>query len=131
MTAQFRISLVTATIATLYAGTWHAQAKYVQTSLVSEITELATVTDPQLHSPWGISHSDMSPSWVSNQGANTATLYSVTAGNDLTKVNIDPPSGFGAIPQTASGPQGPTGQVANTNTSAFPGWERRSFCLPI
>jgi hypothetical protein len=46
-------------------------------------------------------------------------------------VNIDPSSGFGAIPQTARGPQGPTGQVANTNTSAFPGWERRSFRLPI
>jgi uncharacterized protein (TIGR03118 family) len=35
-------------------------------------------------------------------------------------VNINPPSGFVAIPTTGSGPQGPTGQVANTNTSSFP-----------
>jgi uncharacterized protein (TIGR03118 family) len=48
-----------------------------------------------------------------------STLYTVTGG--VSKVDINSPSGFVAIPQTASGPpQGPTGQVNNTNTSSFP-----------
>jgi uncharacterized protein (TIGR03118 family) len=33
---------------------------------------------------------------------------------------VNPPSGNIAIPKTASGPQGPTGQVNNTNTECFP-----------
>ena len=40
---------------------------------------------------------------------------------NVTKVNINPPSGFVAIPTTAPpAPQGPTGQVNNTNTECFP-----------
>jgi uncharacterized protein (TIGR03118 family) len=122
MNKSARRLLVTTAIAvgTLYAGAWRAEADFIQTNLVSDIPGLATITDPELHNPWGISHNATSPFWVSNQGTNTATLYGVTAGNDVTKVNINPPSGFVAIPTTASGPQGPTGQVANTNTSSFP-----------
>ena len=122
MKKSARFSLVTTAIAvaTLYASTWRAEADFIQTNLVSDIPGLATITDPALHNPWGISHNATSPFWVSNQGTNTATLYGVTAGNDVTKVNINPPSGFVAIPTTGSGPQGPTGQVANTNTSSFP-----------
>jgi len=92
-----------------------------QTNLVSNIDGLAKITDPQLVNPWGVSHSLTSPFWTSNQGTNTATLYNVTQGTSVTKVNINPPTGFVAIPTTASGgPQGPTGQVNNTNTSSFP-----------
>jgi uncharacterized protein (TIGR03118 family) len=122
MNKSARRLLVTTAIAvgTLYAGAWRAEADFIQTNLVSDIPGLATITDPELHNPWGISHNATSPFWVSNQVTNTATLYGVTAGNDVTKVNINPPSGFVAIPTTASGPQGPTGQVANTNTSSFP-----------
>jgi hypothetical protein len=118
--ARLKRSLVTTAIAacTLYAGAWRAEADFIQTNLVSDIQGLAAITDPALHNPWGISHSDTSPFWVSNQGTNpatpginTATLYGVTAGNVVTKVNINPPSGFVGIPTTASGPQGPTGQV--------------------
>jgi uncharacterized protein (TIGR03118 family) len=120
MNKSARFSLVTTAIAaaTLYAGTWRAEADFIQTNLVSDLGGLnATIIDPELHNPWGISHSATSPFWVSNQGTSTATLYGVTAGNDVTKVNINPPSGFVAIPPT--GGPGPTGQVANTNTSSF------------
>src|SRR5262249_16939585 len=48
------------------------------TNLVSDIPGLATITDPQLVNPWGVSHSAMSPFWISNQGKNTTTLYKVT-----------------------------------------------------
>jgi uncharacterized protein (TIGR03118 family) len=94
-------------------------ADFVQTNLVSDIPKLATITDPQLVNPWGVSHSTTSPFWTSNQGTGTATLYAVTDKTTVTKVNINPPTGFVAIPTTAAGPQGPTGQVNNVNTASF------------
>jgi uncharacterized protein (TIGR03118 family) len=104
-----------------YASAWRAEAAtYLQTNLVSDIPGLGAITDPKLVNSWGISHTSTSPFWVSNQSTNSATLYAVTASTNVSKVNINPPSGFVAIPTTASGPQGPTGQVANTNASSFP-----------
>jgi uncharacterized protein (TIGR03118 family) len=124
--------LVTAAIAigTLYAGIWRAEADslFAQTNLVSDMPGLAALTDPALHNPWGISHNATSPFWVSDQGTNpllppppinVTTLYAVTAGNTVTKAAPAGTNGNILIPQTASGPQGPTGQVANTNTSSF------------
>src|SRR5262249_11877933 len=102
-------------------------ADFTQTNLVSDIPRLATITDPQLVNPWGVSHSPTSPFWTSNQGKNTATLYIVTGETTVSKVNINPPAGFVVIPcaapahpcTTAPG-QAPTGQVTNTNPSSFP-----------
>lgn len=112
-------------IGVLYGGAPRAQdVDFVQTNLVSDIPGLGTVTDPELVNPWGVSHSSTSPFWTSNQGTNTATLYAVTGKTNVSKVNVNPPTGFVAIPKTAagtaSGVQGPTGQVNNTNTSSFP-----------
>ena len=72
-----------------------------------------------LKNPWGMSFSPTSPFWISNQGANTSTLYTL-AGGTVSKVTGVNANGFVAIPTTASGPQGPTGQVNNTNTASFP-----------
>jgi uncharacterized protein (TIGR03118 family) len=94
-------------------------APYVQTDLVSDIPGLATITDPELKNSWGVSESTASPFWVSNQGTSTSTLYTVTGSTNVSKVNINPPSGFVGIPTTAAGPQGPTGQVNNSNASSF------------
>ena len=89
-------------------------ATYVQTNLVSDIPGLATITDPNLKNPWGVSHTGASPFWSSNQATNTATLYTVTGTpTNVSKVNING-TGFVAIVG------GPTGQVANVNTSSFP-----------
>jgi len=88
---------------------------FVQTNLVSDIPGLATITDPELLNPWGVSHSPTSPFWVSNQATSTSTLYSVTDETNVSKVNLTV-----AIPKIAQGPQGPTGQASNTNTSSFP-----------
>jgi uncharacterized protein (TIGR03118 family) len=95
-------------------------ADLVQTNLVSDIPKLATITDPQLKNPWGMSHSPTSPFWTSNQGTSTATLYAVTDKTNVKKFPINPPADDVLIPTTAGGPQGPTGQVNNTNTSSFP-----------
>lgn len=132
MNKSTRFSLVTTAIAigTLYAGIWRAEADslFAQTNLVSDIPGLAALTDPALHNPWGISHNAASPIWVSNQGINpalppplinTTTLYAVTAGNTVTKAAPAGTNGNILIPRTDTGPQGPTGQVANTNTSSF------------
>ena len=72
---------------------------YMQTNLVSSISGLAAVTDPQLINPWGMSFSPTSPFWLSDQGMNVATLY----------------NGFGAkqgLVVSVGG--GPTGQVFNS-----------------
>ena len=109
--------VTSATAGALYAGALRAEdAKLVQTNLVSDITGLAAVTDTDLKNPWGVSHSSMSPFWVSNQATSTATLYKVTDETDVSKIALTV-----AIPKFGSGPaQGPTGQVNNGNTECFP-----------
>src|SRR5262245_7157505 len=91
-------------------------AVYVQTNLVSDIGGLALATDPHLVNPWGVSFRAGSPFWISNQGTNSTTLYRVT---DSTDVNSPAPVFTVNIPTTATGPQGPTGQVSNTNPLSF------------
>jgi uncharacterized protein (TIGR03118 family) len=86
-------------------------APYLQTDLVSNIPGLAVLTDPSLVNPWGASHSPTSPFWISDQGTNLATLYNVSGGT-VTKLGLAV-----SIPTTASGPQGPTGQVFNSSAS--------------
>src|SRR6516164_6573629 len=107
--------VTSAAVGALYACSSQAQdGKLVQTNLVSDIPGLAKVTDSSVKNPWGVSHSPRSPFWVSNQGTSTGTLYAVTDETDVMKVPL-----VVAIPTTASGPQGPTGQVNNANTSSF------------
>jgi uncharacterized protein (TIGR03118 family) len=87
----------------------HADA-FVQTNLVSDIAGLADVTDPALVNPWGVSESATSPFWISDQGTNDSTLVTVnSAGVSIPNLTVP-------TPQTASGPQGPTGQVSNSTT---------------
>ena len=89
---------------------------YVQTNLVSNIPGLDAIVDPHLVNPWGVSFNPGSPFWVSNQGTHSSTLYAVT---DSTDVNNPVPLFTVNIPTTDTGPQGPTGQVSNTNASSF------------
>jgi len=90
-------------------------ALYMQVNLVSSGYVSAPVIDPNLINPWGVSASPTSPIWISNQGTNTSTLYSIT--NVL--------AGTGSpfvvsVPITStSAAQGPTGQVF-TGGAGFP-----------
>jgi uncharacterized protein (TIGR03118 family) len=80
-------------------GSGYASAEsFVQTNLVSDIPGLALNTDPNLKNPWGMTSSSASPFWISDNGANVATLYN-SAG----------------IPQAliVTTPLGPTGDVFN------------------
>src|SRR5260370_8560016 len=96
------------------AGAADTASIYVQTNLVSDIAGLAIATDPHLVNPWGVSLTPGSPFWISDQGSNSTTLYSVT---DSTVVNPPVPVFTVNIPPT--GGPGPTGQVSNTNPSSF------------
>src|SRR3954452_19846965 len=118
--ALFRtVLLASGVVAALGSGIHTAKADYIQTNLVSNIRDLATLTEPLLVNPWGISRSPTSPFWTSNQGTSTTTLFAVKGSTNITEVNINPPDGFVAIPKTATPAQGPTGQVNNTNTASF------------
>jgi uncharacterized protein (TIGR03118 family) len=90
-----------------------AQADYVQTNLVSDIPGFAQITDASLKNPWGMSFSPTSPFWISDQATSVSTLYSVNNAGTVTKAPLTV-----TIPKTASGPQGPTGQVNNPFNSA-------------
>src|SRR5262249_30271877 len=80
---------------------------FSQTTLIPDGTVPAQVIDPNLKNPWGVSESTRSPFWVSDQGTNNATLYSVTS-SGVSKAPLTV-----SIPTTGSPPQGPTGQVFN------------------
>jgi len=108
MTKSSQALLLTAvSFGALSAAGGAARAQFKQTDLVSDISGLAEVTDSNLKNSWGLSHLPGSPFWVSNQGTNTATLYSVT-GATASKVPLTV-----AIPTTVPPVEGPTGQVAN------------------
>lgn len=108
------LALTQAALASGPANTRPEERQFVQTNLVSDIPGLATITDSSLKNPWGVSHLATSPFWVSNQITNTSTLYAVTGQTTVTKVPLTV-----TIPTTAAGPQGPTGQVSNSNPSSF------------
>ena len=102
--------LATATaFAALCAGAGTAQAQFQQTNLVSNIPGLATTTDSGLVNPWGVSFALGSPIWISDQGTNTSPLFAVKGSTGVGNAPLFTVN----IPTTASGPQGPTGQVAN------------------
>src|SRR5690348_16350435 len=84
---------------------------YVQHNLVSDVPGTADVTDPNLVNPWGISISATSPFWTSNQGKGNSTLYN--GSGTITPLVVVVPAANG------TGQGTPTGQVNNTNTSAF------------
>src|SRR6476659_7140142 len=75
---------------------------FEQTNLVSDLPGLAANTDPNLVNPWGMATNAGSLFWVSDQGANVATLYNGAGAPQ-------PPG----QPLVVSTPLGPTGVVAN------------------
>jgi uncharacterized protein (TIGR03118 family) len=107
-----------AVIAVLSLSAGQAEAgAYTQTNLVSDLPGLAKLLEPELVNPWGISHTATSPFWTSNQGTSTANLFAVNGQTSVSKVSPANTNGNITIPPT--GGPGPTGQVANTNTSSF------------
>jgi len=87
---------------------------YVQTNLVSNVSGLATHTDPNLINGWGIDFLGTGPWWVNAAGTGLSLLYDGSgnpypSGNQLI-VTIPPPASGGASV--------PTGIISNS-TSDF------------
>jgi uncharacterized protein (TIGR03118 family) len=106
-----RIVKAACTIALAFAPTciYADSLGFIQTNLVSDVPNLANVTDPNLKNPWGVSFSATSPFWVSNQGTGTSTLYNGVGA--ITPLVV-------SIPGNPTPPTGPTGQVFN-NSAGF------------
>ncbi|HKW33695.1 MAG TPA: TIGR03118 family protein [Candidatus Acidoferrum sp.] len=85
---------------------------YKQTNLVSDIPGMAPVTDPNLINPWGLSRSNTSPWWISDNNSGFSSLYTGAG------VGV-PINGTGTviIPPPKNSPSGttatPTGTVFN------------------
>jgi uncharacterized protein (TIGR03118 family) len=101
-----------------------ASAQYHQTNIISDGTVAATLIDPNLKDPWGVSFTGGSPFWVSNQASNVqnaatgipsavASLYSVPGNGGSPSIV---PATFNVPNQNNAAPDltvnGPTGQVA-------------------
>jgi uncharacterized protein (TIGR03118 family) len=76
---------------------------YTQTNLVSDLSGLAPVTDPNLKNPWGITRSATSPWWVANNNSGTSTLYTGTGSIVPLVVVVPPPK---STPDAVSAPTG-------------------------
>jgi uncharacterized protein (TIGR03118 family) len=82
--------------------------QYTQTNLVSNLSGVAAVTDPNLANAWGLSRSSTGDWWVSDNTSGLSTLYSGTTGAITPLVVAIPPSN----PNTSS-TGSPTGTVFN------------------
>lgn len=95
----------------LAAGAAAQTNSYQQTNLVSDISGMASHTDPKLINPWGISFFPGQPFWVADNNSGYSTLYDATGASQQPTVLIPPPMG-------GAGPATPTGTVINS-TSGF------------
>ncbi len=57
---------------------------YTVTNLVSDQAGVATLTDPKLVNPWGMTFSATSPIWSANNMSGSSTLYAITGANGTT-----------------------------------------------
>ncbi|MGB6744337.1 MAG: TIGR03118 family protein [Terracidiphilus sp.] len=90
----------------LYSG---AQ-QYLQTNLVADQSGAASVTDPNLVNPWGLSRSSASPWWASDNGTGLATLYD--GAGDIKSLVVTVPTGDPSMSSTGT----PTGTLYNGGT---------------
>ena len=118
--SPFQAVLLTAVgFGVLYAAGGTAQAQFKQTDLVSDISGLATITDPNLKNTWGLTAiPGASPFWIDNQVTGTSSLYGVTGSTVVAPFNLNsaPGTNFAAIPGGGV-PTGPTGIVGNSSMS--------------
>src|SRR5438874_11333847 len=63
---------------------------YTQTNLVSNMSGVAPVTDPQLINAWGLSRGSGTPWWVSDEATGLSTLYNGAGAKQSLIVTIPP-----------------------------------------
>jgi uncharacterized protein (TIGR03118 family) len=88
---------------------------YTQTNLVSNVSGVAPVTDPQLVNPWGLSRGSSGDWWVSDNLTGFSTLYNGAGTKNSLIVTIPP-----ADPNNKKTPIGsPTGTIFNASPTDF------------
>lgn len=97
-----------------------ASGTVLQTNLVSDLPGVAAVQDPNLVNSWGMTESQGSPFWISDNGSGLATLYQVPGANSA-PVSINPLAVHIPTPVSPTG-GAPTGAVFNIGSAqgAFP-----------
>jgi uncharacterized protein (TIGR03118 family) len=98
-------------VASMWVASPCLATSYIQHNLVSDLSGVATHTDPNLVNPWGIASSATSPFWVSDNHTGVSTLYNGSGTPRSLVVTIPPPAG-------GTPPSAPTGVVFN-GTSDF------------
>ncbi|MEJ0046244.1 MAG: TIGR03118 family protein [Rhodospirillales bacterium] len=105
----FHALTLTAVLPAMLVASGPASAGTVtQTNLTSDGTVAATVTDPNLKNPWGISYAPGGAFWVSDNGTGLTTLYNGSGAIQALVVAVPAAGG--------SGTGTPTGQVFNPTT---------------
>jgi uncharacterized protein (TIGR03118 family) len=114
----FQRNLALATLIGTFAFAAHAQTGYAETDLVvnkqlngvptlvdaNGITHTATIAEPRLINPWGLTSSATGVFWVANAGAGVATLHNTQGTVQQLSVSIpdaNDPLGNGGIPTGA------------------------------
>ena len=99
----------------LSTGTAALAQHYTQVNLVANTAGIASVTDPSLINPWGISRGSGSPWWISDNVTGLSTLY-IGAGTKQGLVVTIPPTDP-TNPKTPTG--SPTGTIFNGSATDF------------
>lgn len=93
-------------------------ADFVQTNLVSDVSGLAQITNPNSVNAWGLIAGPTSPFWIANQGSGTSTLYNTSKPQtQVVPLVVSIPANPADSPAPAHG--SPTGIVFNTSGSGF------------
>jgi uncharacterized protein (TIGR03118 family) len=85
---------------------------YVETDLVSDVTDRAPATDPHLVNPWGLARSATSPWWTADNGTGLSTIYNGAGAIQSLVVTVPNVPG-------ATDPAAPTGIVFNGSAADF------------
>src|SRR5689334_6971876 len=97
-------------------GVCSADLVFEQTNLVSSVTGVAPVIDPNLKNPWGVAFGPTGAFSISNERTGTATQYDGNGAPQPTVITVPP-----AAASPAGTPGSPTGQVFNpTNDFQIP-----------
>ena len=82
------------------------QIKLEQINLVSDVPNLAQITDPNLVNAWGLARSPTGPWWVADNGMGVSTVYNGTGkpfpANNPLVITVPPPNN-GTPPSTPTG----------------------------
>jgi uncharacterized protein (TIGR03118 family) len=109
------LRLTASTALSLSMGAVAFGQHYTQTNLVSNVSGVAPVTDPQLVNPWGLSRGSGSAWWVADNLTGVATLYNGPGAKQSLVVTIPP-----ADPNNKKTPTGsPTGTIFNSSPTDF------------